>query len=220
MRGLSRREGIALTTLFLTISLCGGAIGLSGCAGQSESAAGAPSYRVVAVFDGDTIDVLWDRQTTRIRLHGVDSPELGQPFCQRAKEFTSDLVFGQNVSFEERDQDQYGRIVAEVFLPDGRSLNLALLEAGLAWHYKRYSQDPEFAAAEEEARAAGQGLWIDANPTPPWEWRRQEEAPPEKPRRSKKRGTRNPVSETRPGVRGFNPVLSERFLHDLHKKVV
>jgi endonuclease YncB( thermonuclease family) len=219
VRGVSRRDRIALTTLFLAISLCGCAIGLSGCAGQGESAAPAPSCRVVAVFDGDTIDVMWDRQTTRIRLHGVDSPELGQAFCQRAKEFTSDLAFAEDVSIEIRDYDQYGRTVAEVFLPDGRSLNLALLEAGLAWHYKRYSQDPEFAAAEEAARAAGRGLWIDANPTPPWDWRRQEE-PRERPRRSKKRNTRNPLTETTPGLWGSNPVPSEPFLHVLHKKFV
>jgi endonuclease YncB( thermonuclease family) len=45
---------------------------------------------------------------------------------------------------------------------------------GLAWHYVRYSKDARLAAAEREARAAGEGLWADKAPVPPWEWRASE----------------------------------------------
>jgi len=62
--------------------------------------------------------------------------------------------------------------VATVYLWGGKELNLEILKAGLAWHYKRYSDRQDYAEAEEIARRAGYGLWIDRNPTPPWKWRR------------------------------------------------
>ena len=69
--------------------------------------------------------------------------------------------------------DRYGRTVATVYLEDGRELNLELLKAGFAWHYKRYSNRQDYANAENQARAERLGLWAEKNLTPPWEWRRQ-----------------------------------------------
>ena len=129
--------------------------------------------KVVGVADGDTITALRDDKTTsRIRLHGIDAPEKGQPFGNRAKQYASELTFGNIVTVEPTDRDQYGRIVADVRLPDGRSLNREMVRAGLAWWYRRYSHDPELARLEAEARAARRGLWADPHPVPPWEWRR------------------------------------------------
>ena len=65
----------------------------------------------------------------------------------------------------------YGRIVGFVFVGD-KNLNKELLSAGLAWHYKQYSRDPELAKLEFEARSAKRGLWAESDPMPPWEWRR------------------------------------------------
>src|SRR3954462_7601792 len=80
--------------------------------------------RVVGISDGDTLTVLRDGRTqVKIRLHGVDAPEVSQPFGSRSKQSASELVFGQVVTVKERDRDRYGRTVAEVILPDGRSLN-------------------------------------------------------------------------------------------------
>jgi endonuclease YncB( thermonuclease family) len=53
---------------------------------------------VVGVHDGDTITVLRDRQRIRVRLHGIDCPELGQPFGRPAKRLTSSLVFQPEMS--------------------------------------------------------------------------------------------------------------------------
>lgn len=58
-------------------------------------------------------------------------------------------------------------------------VNLELVRVGLAWHYKQYQreQSPDdrsaYAQAEERAKAEKQGLWIDSDPTPPWDWRHQ-----------------------------------------------
>ncbi len=99
--------------------------------------------RVVGVADGDTITVLHNGKGERIRLHGIDCPEKRQAFGNRAKQFTSNLVFAKTVTVQAVDRDRYGRTVGVVLLPDGRSLNHELVRAGLAWMYRRYTNcDP------------------------------------------------------------------------------
>ncbi len=56
----------------------------------------------------------------------------------------------------------------------GRNVNAAMLDAGMAWHYAKYDDRKSMTAAEREARAAGRGLWADAQPIAPWEWRASE----------------------------------------------
>jgi endonuclease YncB( thermonuclease family) len=129
--------------------------------------------KVVGVVDGDTIDILADGKKVRIRLAEIDCPEKAQAFGKRAKEAASDLAFDKEVRVEIRDHDRYGRTVGAVTLPDGRSLNEELVREGMAWWYKRYSKNRGIGVIEEEARAAKRGLWADAHPTPPWEFRRQ-----------------------------------------------
>jgi endonuclease YncB( thermonuclease family) len=130
--------------------------------------------KVVGIVDGDTIEVLHSLRTERIRLHGVDAPEKSQAFGSRARQFTAGLVFGRIVTVREKGRDRYGRTLAEIALPDGRILNRELVANGFAWHYKRYSSDRSLARLEETARAQKKGLWVDAHPVAPWEFRRLE----------------------------------------------
>jgi endonuclease YncB( thermonuclease family) len=131
------------------------------------------SGKVVAVKDGDTLEVMKEGVAVRVRLYGIDCPEKGQAFGQRAKQFASDLAFGKAVKVIEKDRDRYGRTVGEVILEDGRSLNQELVRAGLAWWYRQYAKnDAELKTLEREARDAKSGLWADADPVPPWNWRR------------------------------------------------
>jgi len=67
--------------------------------------------------------------------------------------------------------DRYGRIVGRVYV-DGLDVNRELVARGMAWVYRKYSNDPELLRLEAEAREKGLGLWADPNPVPPWEWRR------------------------------------------------
>ncbi len=113
----------------------------------------------------------WVAGHERIRLHGIDCPEKRQAFGKRAKQFTSTLVFGNTVTVQVLDRDRYGRTVGVVLLPDGRSLNHELVRAGLAWMYRRYTNDQSLSDLEEEARVARRGLWADPHAVPPWEWR-------------------------------------------------
>ncbi|MGH7257019.1 MAG: thermonuclease family protein [Nitrospiraceae bacterium] len=117
-------------------------------------------------------DSIRDGKAEQIRLNGIDCPEKKQPFGTRAKQFTSQEAFGKEVTVKEVGRDRYGRTLAEVILPDGRSLNQELLKAGLAWWFRKYSKDIGLGDLEDEARLANRGLWADKNPVPPWEWRR------------------------------------------------
>lgn len=138
---------------------------------SAESAANEYTAKVVGIIDGDTIDVLTaDNTTTRIGLAGIDAPERGQPFSNNAKDFLGDLVHGRDVRIVATDTDRYGRTIAEVYVDDQR-VTLYLVGAGLAWHYKKYSDDIALDEAEIHAREAGKGLWADSRYVPPWEWR-------------------------------------------------
>jgi len=106
-----------------------------------------------------------------VRLDGVDCPELAQAFGRKAKSFTSDLAFGKTVRLVGRGKDRYERELAEVFLPDGRSLNRELVSAGYAWWFRKYSSDRSLEELEQAARLSRRGLWADSDPVPPWEFR-------------------------------------------------
>lgn len=128
--------------------------------------------KVVGVIDGDTIDVLDAvKKQHRVRFDGIDAPERGQPFSNRAKSTLSDLVFGKTVRVESDGEDKYKRLVGRVYV-DGRDVGLAMLEAGMAWHYTKYDQSQQYADGERDASSSRRGLWTDTNPVPPWDWRK------------------------------------------------
>jgi endonuclease YncB( thermonuclease family) len=128
--------------------------------------------KVVGVIDGDSIRVMRKGKAEQIRLLGIDCPEKRQPFGTRAKEYTSELAFGKDVTVYGDKRDRYGRTLAEVLLPDGRSLNQEIIKAGLAWWFRNYSNDLRLAELERQAQLAKKGLWIEPHPVPPWEWRK------------------------------------------------
>ena len=127
---------------------------------------------MVRVRDGDSIVVLRSGRGIEVRLDGIDCPELGQAFGNAAKGHTSQLAFGRTVRLAGKGRDDYGRELAEVFLPDGRSLNRELVAAGFAWWFRRHSTDRVLEALEREARTARRGLWADPDPVPPWDYRK------------------------------------------------
>ncbi len=128
----------------------------------------------VGVTDGDTITVLRGKRQVRVRLEGIDCPELHQGFGTRARQYTSSLVFGKKVTVSAKYLDRTGRTVSRVIV-NGKDTSAALVEAGLAWHYKHFSSDPLLSRAEEQARRFKKGLWSDPKPVPPWEWRRSKQ---------------------------------------------
>jgi len=130
--------------------------------------------KVVGVSDGDTVTVLVDRTPVKVRLYGIDCPEGGQDFGNRAKQFASNMVFGKTVTMEVHDTDRYGRTVANILIGD-KSLNEELIKAGFAWVYNQYCKIPicrKWYQYEAQAQKQRNGLWRHPNPIPPWEFRR------------------------------------------------
>ena len=131
------------------------------------------SGRVVGVHDGDTLTVLTAGNVQlKIRLVEIDAPEIKQPFGQQSKQALSALVFGKDVEIRATGKDRYGRTLARVFV-DGADVNLAMVKAGMAWRFDKYSKDGAFQTAQEEAQKVRRGLWADVAPVAPWEWRKQ-----------------------------------------------
>ena len=138
------------------------------CVGADE---GQLHLRVVGVHDGDTLTGLDGSEAQhKVRLDGIDAPELGQPFGQASKKALSEKVFGKDVTVIPQGKDRYGRTIGHVMI-DGRDVNLEMLAEGMAWHYKKYDRHEPRARAETDARESAKGLWADRRAVPPWEWR-------------------------------------------------
>ena len=132
--------------------------------------------KVVSVADGDTITVLdVDKVQHKIRLQGIDAPEKNQAFGSKSKELLTDKIAGHEVLVEWKEKDRYGRILGEVML-GRRHINLEMVQEGMAWHYVQYSKSKELDRAEQGARHARRGLWIDKDPIPPWAFRKAAKA--------------------------------------------
>lgn len=138
------------------------------------------SGKAIGVADGDTITVLREKQPQKIRLYGIDCPEKRQPFGKKAKQFTSELVFGKVVEVEPVTMDRYGWTVAFVRI-ENLSVNEELIKEGFAWVYRKYCTLPvcndRWDGLERGARSGKQGIWQDSNVIPPWEFRRQRRRP-------------------------------------------
>lgn len=132
---------------------------------------------VVKVVDGDSLEVELADGIEKVRLIGIDTPEMGRKnqvveyFAVEAAAFTRKLAKGKRVRLEtdpEGDtRDRYGRALRYVYLPDGRMLNAAIVSEGYGHAYTRFpfSRLEEFRKLEREARDAGRGLWkADALP--------------------------------------------------------
>ena len=147
---------------------------------------------VVAVHDGDTVNVKVEsveagsRESypaiTKVRLAGVDAPELKQPFGQEAGKMLAWMVEGRPVWVKWAEKDRYGRYVGLIYPKISEkvqfssalgSINAQMLESGMVWHYKAYDRSIFLDDTERLAKDAGIGLWTQENPEPPWEFRRK-----------------------------------------------
>ncbi len=186
LTGLFRLAGVPRRAAMLGALVVAGLIGwMSGSAGVVGSSVAAGDFkltgRVVKVSDGDTINILVDRETHRIRLASIDAPEtrhggseLGQPFGEASRKFLSDLVAGKTLTVSCYEKDHYGRAVCDVPTGD-TTANRLLVEAGMAWANQqgggKYLRDRSLLELEKSARQAKAGLWSQPDPVAPWVWR-------------------------------------------------
>lgn len=131
--------------------------------------------RVVKVSDGDTVTVLRNHTQVRVRLGSIDAPEKRQAFGTRSQQHLSDLVFGKTVRVQEDGKDRYGRTIGVLYI-DGANVNREMVNAGMAWAYTDYLDDRLMPLFEFRARVTRSGLWNDAHPVAPWQFRRNEAA--------------------------------------------
>lgn len=149
--------------------------------------AGEPSAEkegtCLKVLDGDTI-IFREAgavDSIKIRLWGIDAPEKGQTFGAEATRKLARLIehksvllrFHEEARESAEGRDGYSRDLATIFRK-GRNINLELVKGGYAWHYAYYAaEETELAEAERQARADGRGLWADAHPQEPRQFRRE-----------------------------------------------
>jgi endonuclease YncB( thermonuclease family) len=103
-------------------------------------------------------------------MNDIDAPEKKQAYGQKAKQTLAALIAGKMVRVVWKKRDRNQRILGTVFFVD-RNINLQMVQLGMAWHFIKYSNDPEFARAEKDARSAKRGLWLDSQPLAPWLFR-------------------------------------------------
>lgn len=167
-------RALLMTTAGLAVAL----VSTAGCTPQERPAetqtvvAAAEAAEVVAVVDGDTIDVTTATgDTARVRLIGIDAPEIGRDgdpgecYATEARDFLDELLHGRTVELQsdntQADTDKYGRLLRHVAV-DGRSAAVLALEAGTGHEYTYdvpYIGQREHRDAEQVATTAGAGLW-------------------------------------------------------------
>lgn len=126
--------------------------------------------KVIKISDGDTIIILQDKQQIKVRLFGIDAPELKQPYGKKSKQFLANLIAGEVVEVEKNGKDRYKRTLGIIHFK-GQDINAQMVLNGYAWAYVKYSRI--YVDQEKTAREKKRGLWQSSNPTPPWKWRKR-----------------------------------------------
>jgi endonuclease YncB( thermonuclease family) len=143
------------------------------CAAAREELVASATH----VFDGDSfVARLADGAGIEVRLAGIDAPEKGQPYADKARTALRNLILGQELRIAVSDTDKYHRKVAQVYrAADGVHINAELLRSGHAWVYRRVPPDHPFRELERAARDSGRGLWAlpEVEREPPWRWRQE-----------------------------------------------
>lgn len=129
--------------------------------------------KVASVHDGDTIWIVANDTRIKIRLHGIDSPELAQDRGREAGQALRELLTGKEVTIQHKHRFSRDRLVGRVRL-DGEDVGQLMISRGWAWQEKQYDRSVEYAASETVAREGKLGLWADDDPIAPWSWRKSE----------------------------------------------
>lgn len=132
----------------------------------------------IAVHDGDTVTVTAkNRKKIKIRLLGIDAPELEQENGNASKRHLNRLLKNNKITYKTEYKDSFGRSVATIFAGK-QDINLQMVKDGYAWHYRQFSKSKKLEAAQENAQKNRLGLWSSKNPMPPWEFRKEQKKIP------------------------------------------
>jgi endonuclease YncB( thermonuclease family) len=128
--------------------------------------------KVINVIDGNTVEVTTVDKPQRLVFVGIDCPDMGQEYADKAKKFTEKLLLDEQVTYQITGKDRWGNYLAIIMKGD-KDPRVELLQEGLAWTSEK-NPLPELEEHRVRAFEKGRGLWKDENPTPPWIFRRQQ----------------------------------------------
>ena len=156
-----------LTRFLIVIGIVGVAalLAVPVVAGPEESETHSVTATCIKVIDGDTLIVKCDKRQMTVDLEGVDAPELDQPWGKEVRSFVRNMVEGRELKVEIIEAGE-GSGTARVLVA-GQDLSRLLAERGLAWA----TAGGGLEGLAEKAKSAPCGLWRDAKPVPPWEFR-------------------------------------------------
>jgi len=136
----------------------------------------APSFaesfsgQVQIVKDGTNIFVKSGEKTYEVKLYGIDCPAAEQDFSGQSKQYAEDMLKGRDVWVDVKRLDHSRRYVSKVVV-DGKDASVELARAGLAWYDSRVYSEPAVAGAQAEAQSMKIGIWSQARPVAPWDYR-------------------------------------------------
>lgn len=130
----------------------------------------ADPIKIIKIYDGDTITALASqKEKIKIRLYGIDAPELKQPFGKASKRHLIDLISNKSLKINEKGKDKYGRTLAVLYNGD-QDINAQMVIDGYAWAYDKFSKD--YVAFQKDAQLLKKGIWIDKNIVRPSDFRK------------------------------------------------
>jgi endonuclease YncB( thermonuclease family) len=145
----------------------------------------ANQFKVTAIYDGDTIKAKGYGVELKVRLAGIDAPEItknkigfSQRFSLEARDYLSGLILNKSIEIKGHGYLNIDVMLGTVFL-DGKNINLEMVRAGLAEVYrgeppKNLNLDPFF-KAEIQSRAGKKGIWIQGDEyVSPRTWRERQ----------------------------------------------
>ncbi len=130
--------------------------------------------RVVTVSDGDTVWVtpVQSQRRMKLRMQGIDAPERCQPGGEEATRALRELLLNQTVEVVVRGQDDYQRGLARIRL-QGKDVGAFMVSQGHAWSYRFKSDPGPYVREEQAARQARRGVFAQARPERPYDFRRR-----------------------------------------------
>ena len=126
---------------------------------------------VVKVSDGDSFIINSYGKNIRVRMYGVDAPELKQDYGRESKKQLENLILNKKVKLKVLYEDKYKRKIAKVYC-SGKEINLEMLKSGNVWFYEYHAKkEKDYRKAFEKAKKEKLGLWGEKNPQNPREFR-------------------------------------------------
>lgn len=128
--------------------------------------------KVTEILSGDTFVILRNEGQVKVRMLGIDAPELKQTYGEEAKKYLSQLILNKDIEVKEDKLDKYNRVVGEIFLGE-KNINIEMLKTGNAWCLRSQKDVVQYTDAQKNAKREKKGLWKEENPKSPWKFREE-----------------------------------------------